>query len=81
MVGLGKHAMLLVQDVTGGPSLAGIRGGSRAVASGGVQIRLIVALDGQPVATGGELRGFIETISVQVTRSMRLRPATTNAWS
>jgi S1-C subfamily serine protease len=55
---------LLVQDVTGGASQAGIRGGSRAVALGGVQIRLggdiIVALDGQPVATGGELRGFIE---------------------
>jgi S1-C subfamily serine protease len=55
---------LLVQDVTAGAAQAGIRGGSRTVSLGGVQLRLggdiIVALDGQTVSTGGELRGYIE---------------------
>jgi 2-alkenal reductase len=55
---------LLVVDATGPAQQAGIRGGNRPVTVGGDQIRaggdVIVAIDGRSVATGGELRAFIE---------------------
>jgi 2-alkenal reductase len=55
---------LLVQQVTAGAQQAGIQAGSRRVTVGGNQIAaggdIIVAIDGQTVATGGDLRGFIE---------------------
>jgi S1-C subfamily serine protease len=70
---------LLVQEVSGGAEQAGIRAGSRSVTLGGEQIAasgdIIVAIDGHPVATGGELRGYIEnnthpgdTVTVTVLR-------------
>src|SRR5581483_7378120 len=55
---------LLVQDVSAGAAQAGIQPGSQVVVIGGTQIRvggdIIVAIDGRPVATGGELRGYVE---------------------
>src|SRR5205085_12350213 len=55
---------LLVQQVTAGAQQAGIQAGSRRVSVGGDTIQaggdIIVAVDGQPVTTGGDLRGYIE---------------------
>jgi S1-C subfamily serine protease len=55
---------LLVQQVTAGAQQAGIQAGTRRVQVGNEAILtggdIIVALDGQPVATGGDLRGYIE---------------------
>jgi 2-alkenal reductase len=55
---------LLVQQVTAGAQQAGIQPGSRRVSIGGDTIQaggdIIVAVDGQPVTTGGDLRGYIE---------------------
>jgi S1-C subfamily serine protease len=55
---------LLVQDVSAGAQRAGIRPGNRMVILAGVPLRvggdIIVAIDGRPVSTGGELRGYIE---------------------
>jgi 2-alkenal reductase len=55
---------LLVQQVTAGAQQAGIQAGNRRVTVGGSQIvvggDIIVAIDGQTVATGGDLRGYIE---------------------
>jgi 2-alkenal reductase len=55
---------LLVQQVTAGAQDAGIQSGTRRVAVGGEQIAvggdIIVAVDGQPVTTGGDLRGWLE---------------------
>jgi 2-alkenal reductase len=55
---------LLVQEVSGGAEQAGIRAASRSVTLGGEHSTtsgdIIVAIDGHPVATGGELRGYIE---------------------
>ncbi|HLZ25139.1 MAG TPA: trypsin-like peptidase domain-containing protein [Ktedonobacterales bacterium] len=70
---------LLVQQVTAGAQQAGIQAGAQRVAVGGQVILaggdIIVAIDGQPVATGGDLRGWIEnmkhpgdTVSVTVLR-------------
>ena len=54
----------LVQEATAGAAQAGIRAGSRAVTLDGRPVRvdgdIIVAIDGQEVTTGGELRGYIE---------------------
>src|SRR5262249_11793268 len=71
---------LLVQQVAAGAQVAGIQPGSRRVQVGGEQILaggdIIVAVDGQPVATGGDLRGWIEnnhhpgdTVTVTVLRN------------
>jgi S1-C subfamily serine protease len=71
---------LLVQTVTGGAAQAGVRAGSRTAQLNGVRVSVggdvIVALDGQPVATAGQLRGYIEnvkrpgdTVSVSVLRA------------
>lgn len=55
---------LLVQEVTAGAQQAGIRPGNRVVVIGTERIRvggdIIIAIDGQPVRTGGQLRGWIE---------------------
>src|SRR5947209_7998364 len=55
---------LLVQQVTAGAQQAGIQAGTRRVQIGNQAIMaggdIIVAIDGQPVATGGDLRGYIE---------------------
>jgi S1-C subfamily serine protease len=55
---------LLVQSVTAGAQQAGIQAGNRRVSIGGDTIQaggdIIVAVDGQPVTTGGDLRGYIE---------------------
>jgi S1-C subfamily serine protease len=55
---------LLVEQVTAGAQDAGIQAGTRRVQLGNQTILvggdLIVAIDGQPVATGGDLRGWIE---------------------
>ena len=55
---------LLVQQVTAGAQQAGIQPGNRRVTLGNEAIvtggDVIVAIDGQPVATGGDLRGWIE---------------------
>jgi S1-C subfamily serine protease len=70
---------LLVQAVTGGAAQTGVRAGSRIVQLNGVPVSvggdIIVALDGQPFATAGQLRGYIEnvkrpgdTVSVSVLR-------------
>jgi S1-C subfamily serine protease len=55
---------LLVIDSSGPAAQAGIQGGNRPVAINGEQIPaggdIIVALDGHPVTTAGELRAYIE---------------------
>jgi S1-C subfamily serine protease len=55
---------LLVEQVTAGAQQAGIQAGTRRVQVGNQAILvggdLIVAIDGQPVSTGGDLRGWIE---------------------
>lgn len=55
---------LLVQDVTAGARDAGIRPGTQAVQVGAERLvvdgDIIVAVDGQPVDSGGDLRGYIE---------------------
>ncbi len=55
---------LLVQDASAGAAQAGIRPGSQVVVIGGMPIRvggdIIVAIDSRPVATAGELRGYVE---------------------
>jgi S1-C subfamily serine protease len=88
---------LLVVDSTGPAAQAGIKGGSRPVVINGEQIPaggdIIVAVDGQPVTTAGELRAYIEntkhpgdTVTVTVVRNgqrqdiavtLGERPATT----
>jgi 2-alkenal reductase len=64
-LGLGSSQQgLLVVQVTGGAQEAGIRAGTQQVTVSGEQVPaggdVIVAVDGQPVATGGELRAYIE---------------------
>ncbi|MHB1132630.1 MAG: PDZ domain-containing protein, partial [Chloroflexota bacterium] len=55
---------LLVQEVAAGAAQAGIRVGNRQVSVGGERVRvdgdIIVAVDGRAVATGGDLRGYVE---------------------
>ncbi|MBO0885636.1 MAG: trypsin-like peptidase domain-containing protein [Mycobacterium sp.] len=55
---------ILVQQVSDGAESAGILAGTRTVIIGGRQVPaggdVIVAIDGKPVATTGELRGYIE---------------------
>jgi S1-C subfamily serine protease len=55
---------LLVQQVSAGAQQAGLQAGTRRVTVGSATIvvggDIIVAIDGQPVATGGDLRGWIE---------------------
>jgi S1-C subfamily serine protease len=55
---------LLVQQVTAGAQQAGIQAGERRNTVSGETIftggDIIVAIDGQPVTTGGDLRGWIE---------------------
>jgi len=55
---------LLVQQVTAGAQQAGIQPGTRRVNVGSDTVLvggdIIVGIDGQPVATGGDLRGWIE---------------------
>jgi S1-C subfamily serine protease len=55
---------LLVEQVTAGAQAAGIQAGTRRVTIGNQAIMtggdIIVAIDGQPVTTSGELRGWIE---------------------
>jgi 2-alkenal reductase len=75
---------LLVQQVSAGAQQAGIEPGRRRVNVGGETIMaggdIIVAIDGQPVATGGDLRGWIEnqkqpgdTVKVTVLRNGQRR--------
>jgi len=55
---------LLVEQVSAGAQQAGIQAGTRRAQLGNQTILVggdvIVAIDGQPVATGGDLRGWIE---------------------
>jgi S1-C subfamily serine protease len=55
---------LLVQETSAGSAEAGLRAGNRTVAFGGEQIRvggdIIIAIDGQPTNTGGDLRAYVE---------------------
>jgi 2-alkenal reductase len=55
---------LLVQEVTAGAQRAGIRVGNRSVNLGGAELRVggdvVIAIDGHPVSTGGDLRAYIE---------------------
>jgi S1-C subfamily serine protease len=55
---------LLVIQVTGGAQQAGIQAGNQQVTLSGEQIPaggdIIVAVDGQPIATSGDLRAYIE---------------------
>jgi S1-C subfamily serine protease len=71
---------LLVQQVTAGAQQAGIQAGTRRLSVGGDTILaggdIIVAIDGQAVTTGGDLRGYIEntkhpgdTVTVTVLRN------------
>jgi S1-C subfamily serine protease len=71
---------LLVQQVTAGAQQAGLQAGTRRVNLGNETILtggdIIVAVDGQRVATGGDLRGYIEntrhpgdTVTVTVLRN------------
>jgi S1-C subfamily serine protease len=71
---------LLVQSVSAGAQQAGIQPGNRRINVGGEVLMvggdLIVAIDGQPVATSGDLRGWIEnqkhpgdTVTVTVLRN------------
>jgi S1-C subfamily serine protease len=57
---------LLVQQVTAGAQQAGIQAGTRRVNLGNEAILvggdIIVGIDGQPVTTGGDLRGWIENM-------------------
>jgi S1-C subfamily serine protease len=57
---------LLVQQVSAGAQQAGIVAGTRRVNLGNEVIvvggDIIVAIDGQPVTTGGDLRGWIENM-------------------
>ena len=57
---------LLVEQVTAGAQQAGIQAGTRRVNLGNEMIvvggDIIVAIDGQPVTTGGDLRGWIENM-------------------
>ncbi len=89
---------LLVQSVTAGAQQAGVQPGSRRVTAGNQPIQaggdIIIAIDGQPVATGGDLRGWIEnnkhpgdTVTLTVLRNnqptdlqvtLSERPATQN---
>jgi S1-C subfamily serine protease len=80
-LGLGTSQKgLLVVDVSDGAQQAGIQAGTRQVTIGGEQFPaggdIIVAADGQPVSTGGELRAYIEntkhpgeTVTVTVLRN------------
>ncbi len=55
---------LLVQTVSAGAQQSGVQAGTRRMTVGGEQIvgggDIITAIDRQPVATGGDLRGWIE---------------------
>jgi len=55
---------LLVQQVSAGAQAAGLQAGTRRANLGGETIvvggDIIVAVDGQTVATGGDLRGYVE---------------------
>jgi S1-C subfamily serine protease len=55
---------LMVQESSAGAADAGIRAGNQAVFVAGERLLaggdIIVAIDGNPVTTGGELRGYIE---------------------
>ncbi|MBI2756355.1 MAG: trypsin-like peptidase domain-containing protein [Chloroflexi bacterium] len=55
---------LLVLDTSAGAQQAGVRGGSRTVNAGGESIPaggdIIVAIDGKPMTTSGDLRGYVE---------------------
>lgn len=55
---------VLVVRVSNGAQDAGIRGASQPVPAGGTQVPaggdIVVAVDGHPVSTTGELRGYIE---------------------
>jgi 2-alkenal reductase len=55
---------LLVQQVTAGAQQAGVQPGTRRTQVGNQALLtggdIIVAVDGHPVATGGDLRGYIE---------------------
>jgi S1-C subfamily serine protease len=75
-----KQKGLLVQSVTAGAQQAGIQGGTRTVRAGSEQLAvggdILVAVDGQPLATTGDLRGYIEnnkhpgdTVSVTFVRN------------
>ncbi|HEY3059291.1 MAG TPA: trypsin-like peptidase domain-containing protein [Chloroflexota bacterium] len=61
---LASQKGLLVQQVTAGAQQAGVQPGSRTVTIGNEQVLvggdIIVAIDGQTVTTGGDLRGWIE---------------------
>ena len=58
------QAGLLVQEVSAGAQEAGIRPGNRVVNLGGNPLRvggdIIMAVDGRPVMSGGDLRAYIE---------------------
>ncbi|HEY0583387.1 MAG TPA: PDZ domain-containing protein, partial [Chloroflexota bacterium] len=80
---------LLVQQVTAGAQQAGIQAGTRRVNVGNETILaggdIIVAIDGQAVATGGDLRGYIEnnkhpgdTVTVTVLRNGQRQDFTVN---
>jgi 2-alkenal reductase len=71
---------LLVQSVTAGAQQAGIQAGTRRVSLGGETVMaggdIIVAIDNNPTATSGDLRGWIEnqkhpgdTVTVTVLRN------------
>ncbi|HET7770471.1 MAG TPA: trypsin-like peptidase domain-containing protein [Chloroflexota bacterium] len=53
---------LLVQEASAGAARAGVRGGSRQINAGGTPLLvggdIITAIDGHPVATGGDLRAY-----------------------
>jgi S1-C subfamily serine protease len=80
---------LLVQQATAGAQQAGIQAGTRRVNVGNETILaggdIIVAIDGQAVATGGDLRGYIEnnkhpgdTVTVTVLRNGQRQDFTVN---
>jgi S1-C subfamily serine protease len=71
---------LLVIDSTGPAAQAGIQGGSRPISINGMTVPaggdIVVAVDGQPIRTGGELRAYIEnskhpgdTVTVTIVRN------------
>jgi 2-alkenal reductase len=64
-IGIAASQMgLLVQEVTAGAAAAGIQPGQRTASLNGAPIHvggdIILAIDGQMVTTGGELRAYIE---------------------
>ena len=76
---------VLVLQVSGGAQQAGIQPGSISVQAGGQATPtlgdIVVAVDGRPVGTPGQILAYIETTSAPVTASQSLLCATDSVWT